>query len=101
MVGTRTTYIEPGAPWENPSVGFFNRRVRDELLNIEDFANLLGAQIAEDWRIVYNIYRPQQPRATHPAELAAPWTNQHQPLTLIATGQTTWSASLTRASNER
>ena len=58
MVGTRTTYIEPGAPWENPVVGSFNRRVRDELLNIEDFANLFGAQIAEDWRIVYNIYRP-------------------------------------------
>ena len=58
MVGTRTTYIEPGAPWENPVVGSFNRRVRDELLNIEDFASLFGAQIAEDWRIVYNIYRP-------------------------------------------
>ena len=58
MVGTRTTYVEPGAPWENLFVGSFNRRVRDELLNIEDFANLFGAQIAEDWRIVYNIYRP-------------------------------------------
>jgi len=29
---TRTSYIEPGSPWENPYVESFNGRVRDELL---------------------------------------------------------------------
>ena len=31
---TRTSYIEPGWPWENPYVESFNGRVRDELLNL-------------------------------------------------------------------
>ena len=39
------SYIEPGSPWENPYVESFNSRVRDELLNIEDFASLLEAQV--------------------------------------------------------
>jgi transposase InsO family protein len=40
LTGTRTTYIEPGAPWENPYVESFNGRVRDELLNLEEFTSL-------------------------------------------------------------
>jgi IS30 family transposase len=45
LAGTATTYIEPGSPWENPFVESFNGRVRDELLNTEEFATLLEAQI--------------------------------------------------------
>ena len=37
LSGTQTSYIEPGAPWENPYVESFNGRVRDELLNLEEF----------------------------------------------------------------
>jgi hypothetical protein len=37
-----TSYIEPGSPWENPFVGSFNGRARDDLLNIEEFGTLLG-----------------------------------------------------------
>jgi putative transposase len=57
--GTNTSYIEPGSPWENPFVESFNGRARDELLNVEDFATLLEAQVViEAWRIEYNTYRP-------------------------------------------
>ena len=34
-------------------------RVRDELLNIEEFGSLLEAQVlVEAWRVEYNTYRP-------------------------------------------
>src|SRR3954453_10537024 len=53
------SYIEPGAPWENAYVESFNGRVRDELLNIEEFGSLLEAEVVvEAWRIEYNTYRP-------------------------------------------
>ena len=54
-----TCYIEPGSPWQNPYVESFNARLRDELLNQEQFDSLLEAQVlAEDWRIEYNTIRP-------------------------------------------
>jgi putative transposase len=59
LAGTTTTYIEPGSPWENPFIESFNGRLRDELLNIEEFGSLTEAKIIiEDWRIEYNTYRP-------------------------------------------
>ena len=58
---TRTAYIEPGAPWENGWIESFNGRLRDECLNIEDFANLLEARVViEDWRNDYNHHRPHR-----------------------------------------
>jgi len=39
----------------------FNGRLRDECLNIEDFASLLEARVViEDWRHDYNHYRPHR-----------------------------------------
>jgi len=75
LVGTGTVYIEPGSPWENPFVESFNGRVRDELLNIEEFATLLEAQVViEVWRIDYNTYRPHSSLGgLTPAEFAAIW----------------------------
>ena len=35
--GTASSYIEPGAPWENPYVESFNGRLRDEFLAVEQF----------------------------------------------------------------
>jgi putative transposase len=59
LVGTQTLDIEPGSPWENPFVESFNGRVRDELLNGEDFATVAEAQvIVEAWRVEYNTERP-------------------------------------------
>ena len=78
---TTTSYIEPGSPWENPFVESFNGRVRDELLNLEEFATLLEAQaLVEAWRIEYNTYRPHSALGgLTPAEYAATWTSTTQP----------------------
>ena len=37
-------YIEPGSPWENGYAESFFSRLRDELLNCEEFANLTEAR---------------------------------------------------------
>ncbi len=81
LTGTNTAYIEPGSPWENPFVESFNGRLRDELLNIEEFACLTEAKvIIEDWRIQYNTYRPHSALGgLTPAEYARRQTNQNQP----------------------
>jgi transposase InsO family protein len=82
LAGTTTTYIEPGSPWENPFVESFNGRVRDELLNLEEFASLLEAQvIIEAWRIEYNTYRPHSSLGgLTPGEYAERWTTNQPPL---------------------
>lgn len=74
------SYIEPGSPWENAYVESFNGRVRDELLNIEEFGSLLEAQVVvEAWRIEYNTYRPHGALGgLTPTEVRAAWT-EHQP----------------------
>lgn len=77
LSGTGTAYIEPGSPWENPFVESFHSRVRDELLNIEEFACLAEARVViEDWREDYNTLRPHsslgmRAPAVFAAELAA------------------------------
>jgi putative transposase len=75
---TTTTYIEPGAPWENPFVESFNGRFRDECLNIEEFSDLPEARlIVEDWRIEYNTFRPHSALGgLTPAEFAKRWTER-------------------------
>jgi putative transposase len=79
LAGTQTSYIEPGAPWENPYVESFNGRVRDELLNLEEFTSLTVAQV-EAWRIEYNTYRPHSALGgLTPAEHAATWTSTTHP----------------------
>ena len=61
ITGARTAYIEPGSPWENPFAESFNGRLRDECLNIEEFANPLEARVVlKDWQTQYNTYRPHQ-----------------------------------------
>jgi putative transposase len=56
---TGTAYIEPGSPWQNAYVESFNARLRDELLNVEEFTSLAEAQIlAADWRTDYNANHP-------------------------------------------
>jgi putative transposase len=55
----RTAFIDPGCPWQNPFVEAFHARVRDELLNGEQFACLAEARVLiEDWREDYNHRRP-------------------------------------------
>lgn len=72
---TVTGYIEPGAPWQNPFVESFNARVRDELLNAEEFSCLTEARmLAADWRTDYNHHHPHSALGMQPAALfAAAW----------------------------
>jgi len=54
-----TLYIEPGSPWENGYIESFHSRLRDELLNREQFYNVKEAKVlAENWRLEYNHHRP-------------------------------------------
>jgi len=82
LAGTATAYIEPGSPWENPFVESFNGRVRDELLNIEEFGSLLEAEVVtEAWRVEYNTYRPHSSLGgLTPAEFAERWTTNQPAL---------------------
>ncbi|MEE9176574.1 MAG: integrase core domain-containing protein, partial [Thermodesulfobacteriota bacterium] len=58
-IGVKTTYIEPGSPWENGYNESFNGKLRDELLNREIFYSLKEAQVLiEKWRRHYNEVRP-------------------------------------------
>jgi transposase InsO family protein len=69
----KTLYIEPGAPWENGYAESFQSRLRDELLNVEEFATVAEAQtLAASWRAEYNHRRPHSSLGYQtPAEFAA------------------------------
>jgi putative transposase len=68
--GLETLYIAPGAPWENGYGESFNSKVRDELLNAEEFTSVLEAQVlAKEWKRDYNHVRPHSSLAYRtPAE---------------------------------
>jgi putative transposase len=52
-------FIRPGKPVENAFIESFNGRLRDECLNVNQFASLAEAQvILEAWRMDYNHHRP-------------------------------------------
>jgi transposase InsO family protein len=54
-----TLYIEPASPWENGITESYHSRLRDELLDREEFASLRQAQVLlEIWRQSYNEERP-------------------------------------------
>jgi len=71
--GLETLYIAPGAPWENGYAESFNGKVRDELLNAEEFASLLEARVlAREWKQAYNHERPHSSLGYRtPAEFGA------------------------------
>ena len=75
----RITYIEPGAPWQNPYVESFNGHLRRELLELETFNSLFEAQVLiENWRLEYNHYRPHMSLGYQtPAEFTRKWHAQH------------------------
>jgi putative transposase len=76
---TTVSYIEPGAPWQNPFVESFNGHLRSELLDLESFNTLLEAQILlDDWRLDYNHHRPHQSlNYQTPAAFAHQWHADH------------------------
>jgi putative transposase len=57
--GVKTLYIAPGSPWENGYAESFHGRLRDELLNVESFADYREAQVlGAAWKNEYNHRRP-------------------------------------------
>ena len=59
--GVKTAFIEKGNPQQNPYVERFNGTMRDELLNGEEFDNMLEAQVViAGWRNEYNTLRPHR-----------------------------------------
>lgn len=74
---TGTVFIEPGSPWQNPFVESFHSRVRDELLDVEEFACLAEARVViGDWQQDYNTRRPHSSLGMRaPAVFAAEWTD--------------------------
>jgi len=73
--GIAALYIEPGSPWENAYCESFNSRLRDGLLNREEFASALEAKVlTAEWRRNYNERRPHSALGDlTPAEYAARW----------------------------
>jgi putative transposase len=73
LAGVETLYVEPGSPWENGYAESFHSRLRDELLNREEFPNLVEARhLADAWRLEYNHHRPHSSLGyVTPAEFAA------------------------------
>jgi transposase InsO family protein len=69
----KTLYIEPGSPWENGYAEAFLSRLRDELLDREEFTSELEAQVlSADWQHAYNHERPHSALAYRtPVEFAA------------------------------
>ena len=52
-------FIRPGKPIENAFIESFNGRLRDECLNVHQFASIADAQTKiEAWRLDYNQRRP-------------------------------------------
>jgi putative transposase len=71
--GLEMLYIEPGAPWENGYAESFFSRLRDELLNVEEFMNLAEARWFARRRLQeHNKERPHSSLGYRtPAEFAA------------------------------
>ena len=83
---TGTMFIDPGSPWQNPYVESFNGKVRDELLDVEEFSCLAEARVViEDWREDYNQRRPHSALGMRtPARFAATLTATAEPVTIAA-----------------
>jgi len=73
QAGLELLYIEPGSPWENGFAESFFSRLRDELLNVEDFANLAEARwFARRRQAEHNHERPHSSLGYQtPAQFAA------------------------------
>ncbi len=91
-IEVQTLYIEPGSPWENGYIEFFNGRLCDELLNGEVFDTVLEARVlCEQRRQHYNGVRPHSALGYRlPApEAIVPWPGSSARLEAIAAGALT------------
>ena len=70
--GVKLDFIRPGKPTENGFIESFNGRLRDECLNMNEFASLEHARATlKIWRDDYNHWRPHGSRGNlTPSEYA-------------------------------
>jgi len=53
-------YVKPDSPWQNGCVESFHDKLRDEFLQLENFATVAEARVLlESWRTQYNQIRPR------------------------------------------
>lgn len=78
--GVQLDFIQPGKPVENAFIESLNGRLRDECLNVHQFASLAEAQaIIEAWRVDYTTRRPHSSLGhLTPSEFVA--QGQRQPI---------------------
>ena len=100
-----TAFIEPGSPWQNAYVESFNGRLRDELLDVEQFSCLAEAVVViEDWRQDYNAHRPHSALGNQaPDAFASAWryAPRNQPWNRNILLRKTSTDSHTRWTNNR
>ena len=66
-LGVKTLFITLGSPWENGYSESFKGRLRDELLNGEQFYSVREAQVViENWRREYDTIRPHSSLGKRP-----------------------------------
>ncbi|GAA3227948.1 hypothetical protein GCM10020256_39710 [Streptomyces thermocoprophilus] len=87
FTSTRTSYIEPGSPWQNPWVESYGGRMRDELLAVEQFDTLLGSpgpcrRLA---RGIQQLPSPFRPGHAHPSRVR-PAMEEPTPTAALITG---------------
>jgi transposase InsO family protein len=77
--GVKTTYIDPGSPWQNGFAESFHSRLRDEFLSQEVFLSVADAQVRIGiWRKWYNEARPHSSLGYKtPREFASDHTQTH------------------------
>jgi putative transposase len=57
--GVKVDFIRPGKPTENAFIESFNGRLRDECLNVNEFATLENVrEVLRSWQHDYNHHRP-------------------------------------------
>jgi putative transposase len=83
FTGATTSYIEPGAPRQNPYIESFNGHLRRELLDLESFNTLYEAQILAPR--VQPLPTPPIPELPNPHRIRPPLQDGKPTRTLITT----------------
>ena len=79
--GARTSFIEPGAPWQNAFVESFNGRMREELLNLEVFDSVFEAKVLIEGLAggVRRVPSPPIAPDAHPVGVRSRWKEENEP----------------------
>jgi putative transposase len=68
----RTLYVDPGSPWRNGYVESFHSRLRDELLNVEQFDSARHARAHASAGGLQRVSAARIPRRPHPQRVSTP-----------------------------